>query len=156
DVNDSVEDIHTEGLFNGEPAVIVIVTRQPEANIIETVDAVKAILPQLRASLPQDVQLDVASDRTISIRASLHEVQITLLIALVVGVGVVSLFLTSVRATLVPAVAVVVSILGTLGVMYLAGYSLNNLSLMALTVATGFVVDDAIVVLENVSRHLEA
>jgi multidrug efflux pump len=156
EVNDAVEDLHTEGLFNGEPAVIVIVTRQPEANIIQTVDAVKAILPQLRASLPADVQLEVASDRTISIRASLHEVEITLLIALVLVVVVVSLFLTSVRATLVPAVAVVVSILGTLGVMYLAGYSLNNLSLMALTVATGFVVDDAIVVLENVSRHLEA
>jgi multidrug efflux pump len=156
EVNDAVEDLHTEGLFNGQPAVIVIVTRQPEANIIETVDAVKAILPQLRASLPQDVQLDVASDRTISIRASLHEVEVTLLIALALVVLVVSLFLTSVRATAVPAVAVVVSILGTLGVMYLAGYSLNNLSLMALTVATGFVVDDAIVVLENVSRHLEA
>ena len=156
EVNDSVEDIHTEGLFNGEPAVIVVITRQPEANIIATVDAVKAILPQLRASLPADVELAVASDRTISIRASLHEVEVTLLIALVLVVLVVSLFLTSVRATIVPAAAVVVSILGTLGVMYLAGYSLNNLSLMALTVATGFVVDDAIVVLENVSRHLES
>jgi multidrug efflux pump len=155
EVNDSVEDIHTEGLFNGEPAVIVIVTRQPEANIIATVDAVKAILPQLQASLPADVNLAVASDRTLSIRASLHEVEVTLLIALGLVVLVVSLFLTSVRATLVPAVAVVVSLLGTLGVMYMAGYSLNNLSLMALTVATGFVVDDAIVVLENVSRHLE-
>ena len=156
EVDDSVEDIHTEGLFNGEPAVIVIVTRQPEANIIATVDAVQAILPQLRASLPADVNLAVASDRTISIRASLHEVEVTLLISLALVVLVVSLFLTSVRATLVPAVAVVVSLLGTLGVMYMAGYSLNNLSLMALTVATGFVVDDAIVVLENVSRHLES
>ena len=156
EVNDSVEDIHTEGLFNGQPAVIVIITRQPEANIIATVDAVKAILPNLQASVPPDVHLSVASDRTISIRASLHEVEVTLLIALALVVLVVSMFLTSVRATLVPAVAVVVSLLGTLGVMYLAGYSLNNLSLMALTVATGFVVDDAIVVLENVSRHLEA
>ena len=156
EVNDSVEDVHTIGLFNGQPAVIIIVTRQPEANIIATVDAVKAILPQLEASLPADVELAVASDRTVSIRASLHEVEVTLLIALALVVLVVSLFLTSIRATLVPAVAVVVSLLGTLGVMYMAGYSLNNLSLMALTVATGFVVDDAIVVLENVSRHLEA
>jgi multidrug efflux pump len=155
-VLDSVEDIHTLGLFNGEPAVIVNVTRQPEANIIATVDAIKATLPVLKASLPADVDLVVASDRTISIRASLHEVEITLLIAIALVVLVVSAFLTSVRATLVPTVAVVVSLLGTLGVMYLAGYSLNNLSLMALTVATGFVVDDAIVVLENVSRHLEA
>lgn len=156
DVVDSVEDIHTIGLFNGQPAVVAIVTRQPEANTIATVDAVKAILPELRASLPEDVNLAVASDRTLSIRASLHEVEVTLLIALVLVVLVVSLFLTSVRATVVPAVAVVVSLLGTLGIMYLAGYSLNNLSLMALTVATGFVVDDAIVVLENVSRHLES
>jgi multidrug efflux pump len=155
-VQDSVEDIHTLGLINGEPAVIVNVTRQPEANIIATVDAIKATLPLLRASLPADVDLIVAADRTISIRASLHEVEITLLIAIALVVLVVSAFLTSVRATLVPTVAVVVSLLGTLGVMYLAGYSLNNLSLMALTVATGFVVDDAIVVLENVSRHLEA
>jgi len=155
-VLDSVEDIHTLGLINGQPAVIVNVTRQPEANIIETVDAIKAALPVLRASLPADVDLVVAADRTISIRASLHEVEITLLIAIALVVLVVSAFLTSVRATLVPTVAVVISLLGTLGVMYLAGYSLNNLSLMALTVATGFVVDDAIVVLENVSRHLEA
>ncbi|MEJ1963296.1 MAG: efflux RND transporter permease subunit [Gammaproteobacteria bacterium] len=156
EVIDSVEDIHTVGLFNGEPAVIVLVTRQPQANIIETVDAIKAILPQLRESLPPDVKLSIASDRTISIRSSLREVELTLLIALGLVVLVVSAFLTSVRATLVPAIAVIVSLMGTLGVMYMAGYSLNNLSLMALTVATGFVVDDAIVVLENVSRHLEA
>jgi multidrug efflux pump len=154
-VSDSVEDIHTRGLFNGKPAVIAIITRQPEANIIETVDAVKALLPQLEADLPRDAHLAVASDRTVTIRASLHEVEITLLISLLLVVVVVSLFLTSLRATLVPAVAVIASLLGTLGVMYLAGYSLNNLSLMALTVATGFVVDDAIVVLENVSRHIE-
>jgi multidrug efflux pump len=156
EVNDSVEDLHTVGLFNGEPAVIVLVTRQPQANIIQTVDSIKAILPQLRASLPPDVDLSVASDRTISIRSSLREVELTLLISLGLVVLVVSAFLTSVRATLVPAIAVIVSLMGTLGVMYLAGYSLNNLSLMALTVATGFVVDDAIVVLENVSRHLES
>jgi multidrug efflux pump len=154
-VSDSVEDIHTRGLFNGKPAVIAIVTRQPEANIIETVDAIKALLPQLESDLPRDVRLQVASDRTVTIRASLHEVEVTLLISLLLVVLVVSIFLTSLRATLVPAVAVIASLLGTLGVMYLLGYSLNNLSLMALTVATGFVVDDAIVVLENISRHIE-
>jgi multidrug efflux pump len=156
EVTDGVEDIHTQGLFNGKPAVIVLVTRQPGANIIETVDAIKADLPQLRESLPADVQLAIASDRTKSIRASLSEVEVTLMISLALVVLVVSAFLTSVRATLIPAVATAVSLLGAVGVMYLAGYSLNNLSLMALTVATGFVVDDAIVVLENVSRHLEA
>jgi len=155
-VYDGVEDIHNLGLFNGQPAVIVIVTRQPNANIINTVDAIKRILPTLRATLPHDIDLSIAQDRTITIRASLHEVEITLLIALLLVVVVVSLFLSSVRATLIPAVAVVSSLLGTIGVMYLVGFSLNNLSLMALTVATGFVVDDAIVVLENVSRHLEA
>lgn len=156
EVTDDVEDIHTVGLFNGKPAVIVLVTRQPGANIIETVDAIKADLPQLRSSLPPDVNIAIASDRTKSIRASLSEVEMTLLISLSLVVLVVSAFLTSVRATLIPAVATAVSLLGAVGVMYLAGYSLNNLSLMALTVATGFVVDDAIVVLENVSRHLEA
>ncbi len=155
-VIDGVEDIHTVGLFNGQPAVIVILTRQPNANIIETVDSVKAILPQLRADLPRDVNIAVASDRTITIRASLREVETTLLIALLLVVLVVSVFLSSTRATFIPAVAVVSSLCGTLGIMYLVGFSLNNLSLMALTVATGFVVDDAIVVLENVSRHIEA
>ena len=157
EVNDAVEDIHSAGLFNGKPAVIVLVTRQPGANIIETVDAIKAELPQLREGLePLGVSLDVASDRTTSIRASLREVELTLLISLALVVLVVSAFLTSLRATLIPAVATAISLLGAIGVMYAAGYSLNNLSLMALTVATGFVVDDAIVVLENVSRHLEA
>jgi multidrug efflux pump len=155
-VYDGVEDIHNMGLFNGEPAIIVIATRQPNANIIQTVDGIKAILPQLRADLPKDITLSVASDRTLSIRGSLREVEGTLLIALLLVVLVTSLFLSSIRATLIPAVAVVSSLLGTIGVMYLVGFSLNNLSLMALTVATGFVVDDAIVVLENVSRHLEA
>jgi multidrug efflux pump len=156
DVIDSVEDIRTVGLFNGQPAVIVILTRQPNANIIQTVDAVKRLLPQLQTELPPDVTLSIASDRTITIRASLHEVETTLLIALVLVILVVSLFLSSARASLIPAVAVVSSLMGTLGVMYLAGFSLNNLSLMALTVATGFVVDDAIVVLENASRYVEA
>jgi multidrug efflux pump len=139
----------------GRPAVIVLITRQPGANIITTVDGVRALLPELRAQLPADISLQVASDRTNSIRASLHEVEVTLLISIVLVVGVVSVFLRSLRATIVPAVATVVSLLGTFGVMYVLGFSLDNLSLMALTVATGFVVDDAIVVLENTSRHIE-
>jgi len=155
-VTDGVEDTRTLGLFNGEQAIAVLVTRQPSANVIETVDAVRALLPELRAQLPPDVTLDVASDSTNSIRASLHEVEFTLIVAVILVVLVVSAFLRSVRATIVPAVATVVALLGTFGVMYLLGFSLNNLSLMALTVATGFVVDDAIVVLENTSRHIEA
>ena len=155
DVQDGVENINTLGLFNGQPAVIVLITSQPGANVIETVDGVRALLPQLQAQLPQDVRMQVASDRTNSIRASLHEIEMTLMISILLVVLVVSVFLRSVRATIVPAVATVVSLLGTFGVMYLLGFSLNNLSLMALTVATGFVVDDAIVVLENTSRHVE-
>ena len=155
EVTDGVEDIHTLGLFNGEPAVIVLITRQPGANVISTVDGLRALLPDLQSSLPQDVRLQVASDTTNSIRASLREIEMTLLISIVLVVLVVSAFLRSARATIVPAVATIVSLLGTFGVMYLLGFSLNNLSLMALTVATGFVVDDAIVVLENTSRHIE-
>jgi len=154
-VIDSVEDTRTLGLFNGEPAIIAIITRQPGANVIQVVDAVRNLLPELGAQLPQDVELHVASDATHSIRAALHEIEVTLLISLVLVVLVVSAFLTSARATIVPAVATVVSLLGTFAVMYSLGFSLNNLSLMALTVATGFVVDDAIVVLENTTRHLE-
>jgi multidrug efflux pump len=156
EVSDGVENINTMGLFNGQPAVIVLITLQPGANVIETVDGVRALLPELQAQLPQDIKLQVASDRTHSIRASLKEVEITLAIAIVLVVLVVSVFLRSVRATIIPAVATVVSLLGAVGVMHLLGFSLNNLSLMALTVATGFVVDDAIVVLENTSRHIEA
>ena len=156
EVDDGVENTNTLGLFNGEPAVIVLVTRQPGANVIEVVDGIRALLPELQAQLPQDVQLQVASDSTNSIRSSLHEIEVTLLISIVLVVLVVSAFLRNVRATIIPAVATVVSLLGTFGVMYLLGFSLNNLSLMALTVATGFVVDDAIVVLENTSRHIEA
>jgi multidrug efflux pump len=155
DVTDSVENINTLGLFNGEPAVIVLVTSQPGANVIETVDGVRALLPTLQAQLPSDVSMQVASDRTNSIRASLHEIELTLMISILLVVLVVSVFLRSIRATVVPAVATIVSLLGTFGVMYLLGFSMNNLSLMALTVATGFVVDDAIVVLENTSRHVE-
>ncbi len=156
EVVDGAENTNTLGLFNGEPAVIVLVKRQPGANVIETVDGVRALLPELQAQLPQDMQLAVASDSTNSIRSSLHEVELTLVISIALVVLVVSAFLRSVRATVIPAVATVVSLLGTFGVMYLMGFSLNNLSLMALTVATGFVVDDAIVVLENTSRHIEA
>ena len=155
-VKDGVEDTRTMGLFNGQPAVIVLITRQPDANVIATVDGVRALLPELQAELPPDVELHVASDRTLSIRASLREIEITLMISIALVVLVVSAFLRSARATFIPAVATVVSLLGTFGVMYLLGFSLNNLSLMALTVATGFVVDDAIVVLENTSRHIEA
>ena len=156
EVRDGVENTNTLGLFNGEAAVIVLVTRQPGANVIETVDSVRALLPELQAQLPKDVKLSVASDSTHSIRASLREIEVTLLISIVLVVLVVSAFLRSALATLIPAVATVVSLLGTLSVMYLLGFSLNNLSLMALTVATGFVIDDAIVVLENTSRHIEA
>jgi multidrug efflux pump len=156
EVVDGVENTQTLGLFNGEPAIIVLITRQPAANVIATVDGVRALLPELQALLPSDVTLNVATDGTNSIRSSLKEVELTLVISVVLVVLVVSLFLRSARATLVPAVATVVALLGTFGVMYLLGFSLNNLSLMALTVATGFVVDDAIVVLENTSRHIEA
>ncbi len=156
EVIDGVENINTLGLFNGQPAVIVLVTRQPDANVIETVDGVRALLPTLQAQLPGDVTLQVASDRTNSIRASLHEIEFTLVLSIILVVLVVSVFLRSIRATVVPAVATIVSLLGTFGVMYLLGFSLNNLSLMAITVATGFVVDDAIVVLENTARHIES
>ncbi len=154
-VSESVEDINGIGLINGQPAVLAFVARQPGANVIEVVDAVKAILPELRAELPPDIDMRISSERTQSIRSSLHEIELTLVISLVLVVLVVSAFLRSARATLIPAVAGVVSILGTFAVMYALGFSLNNLSLMALTVATGFVVDDAIVVLENITRHIE-
>ncbi|HLZ73409.1 efflux RND transporter permease subunit [Phenylobacterium sp.] len=155
DVTDSVADVHTMGLFNGQPAINVLVTQQPNANIIATVDAVKQVLPLLAAQIPPDIRITVASDATTSIRASLREIQITLAIAIVLVVLVVAIFVRRVKATLIPAVATVVSLMGTFGIMYLMGFSLNNLSLMALTVASGFVVDDAIVVLENTNRLLE-
>ncbi|MBK4734559.1 efflux RND transporter permease subunit [Noviherbaspirillum pedocola] len=155
-VTDGVENSRTLGLFNGKPAIIVLITKQPDANVISTVDGIRALIPELQAQLPPDVTLQVASDRTISIRSALHEIELTLVIAVLLVVLVVGLFLRNLRATIVPTVATVVSLLGTFGVMYFLGFSLNNLSLMALTVATGFVVDDAIVVLENTSRHIEA
>ncbi|WEF33689.1 efflux RND transporter permease subunit [Pseudoduganella chitinolytica] len=155
-VEDGAENKNTLGLYNGDPAVIVLLRRQPDANVIETVDSVRALLPQLQEQLPQDIRLAVASDSTNSIRSSLREIELTLVISIVLVVLVVSAFLRNVRATVIPAIATIVSLLGTFGVMYLLGFSLNNLSLMALTVATGFVVDDAIVVLENTARHVEA
>ena len=154
-VVDGVEDSHTLGLFNGEPAVVVLITRQPGANVIETVNGIRALLPSLQAQLPPGIDVQVASDSTKSIRASLKEIEVTLIISILLVIVVVSAFLRNARATAIPAIATVVSLLGTFAVMYLLGFSLDNLSLMALTVASGFVVDDAIVVLENTSRHLE-
>ncbi|MFZ0020471.1 MAG: efflux RND transporter permease subunit, partial [Acetobacteraceae bacterium] len=156
DVQDSVENLRNEGVANGQPSVLVILFRQPGANIIDAVDSVKAALPQLEAAMPSDINVSIANDRSTTIRASLQDTEATLVIAVILVTLVVFLFLRNVRATLIPSVAVPVSIIGTFGTMYLLGFSLDNLSLMALTVATGFVVDDAIVVLENISRHLEA
>ena len=155
DVEDSVQDLRNEGRADGEPSVLVILSRQPGANIIDTVDQVKAELPQLEASLPSDVNLTIVSDRSATIRASLRDTKWTLMLAVALVTFVVFLALGDVRAALVPAVVVPVSLIGTFSGMYLLGFSLDNLSLMALTIATGFVVDDAIVVLENISRHVE-
>ena len=154
-VVDSMEELRSAASFNGQPAVIMTITRQPGANIIETVERVKAMLPSLAAALAKDINIEVAVDRSMTIRASLHDVEFTLALSIGLVVMVVFIFLRDWRATLIPAVAVPVSLIGTFAIMYLSGYSLNNLSLMALTIATGFVVDDAIVVLENVSRHIE-
>ncbi|HEX4649471.1 MAG TPA: efflux RND transporter permease subunit, partial [Steroidobacteraceae bacterium] len=156
EVLDSVENVRNLGLANGEPAVLIILNRQPGANIIDTVDRVISLIPTLKASIPTDIDIKVAMDRTVTIRSSLDAVKRTLVIAVTLVILVVFLFLRNGRATLVPAVAVPISLLGTFGAMYLLGYSLDNLSLMALIIATGFVVDDAIVVLENVTRHMEA
>ncbi len=152
-IDDAVEDLRTTGLANGKPAVLVVISRQPGANIIATVDSIRDLMPQLQASIPGGIDLSVVLDRTSTIRASLHDVEVTLIIAVLLVTLVVFVFLRSARATIIPGVAVPVSLVGTFGVMYLLGYSLDNLSLMALTIATGFVVDDAIVVLENISRH---
>ena len=154
-VEDSVEDLRAIGLVNGRPAVMVIVFRQPDANIIDTVDRVRSLLPQLEAVMPGGVKLSVVQDRTPPIRGSLNDVEMTLVISAFLVILVVFGFLRNVRATVIPGVAVVVSLVGTFGVLYLFGYSLDNLSLMALTIATGFVVDDAIVVLENITRYRE-
>ena len=155
DVVDSVQDLRNAGMANGKPSVLVIVNRQPNANIIETVDRVTALLPSLRASIPGAITLTPAMERTATIRASLRDTGRALVISVVLVILVVFVFLRNVRATLIPAVAVPVSLVGTFGAMYLLGFSVNNFTLMALTIATGFVVDDAIVVLENTSRHIE-
>jgi multidrug efflux pump len=154
-VHNSVQDVRNLGMANGQPSVLVILYRQPNANIIETVDSVKNELPHLEAAMPADINVTVAIDRSTTIRASLHDTEMTLVLAVLLVTVVVFLFLRNVGATTIPSVAVPISIFGTFGVMYLLGYSLNILSLMALTIATGFVVDDAIVVLENISRHIE-
>nr|WP_207193773.1 multidrug efflux RND transporter permease subunit MdtC [Pectobacterium atrosepticum] len=155
-VEDSVQNSRNAGMANSKPAILVMIRRAPDANIITTVDNIRAAMPELRASLPAEIQLDVAQDRSPTIRASLAEVEQSLIIAVALVILVVFLFLRSWRATAIPALAVPVSLIGTFAAMYLCGFSLNNLSLMALTIATGFVVDDAIVVLENISRHIEA
>jgi multidrug efflux pump len=155
-VSEGVEDVRNLGLADGKRAVLMIIRKQPGANVIDTVDRIKAAIPQIQASIPAGINLIVANDRTASIRTSLNDVEITLLVALLLVVSVVVIMLRNPRAALVPAVAVPLSLIGTFGVIYLLGFSLNNLSLMALTVATGFVVDDAIVVIENISRLVEA
>src|SRR5512134_2198340 len=155
DVVDDTENIRLAAWMNDVPAVILNIQRQPGANVIEVVDRIKRTLPQLTASLPAAVDVVVLTDRTVTIRASVRDVQIELAIAIALVVMVIFLFLRSLPATFIPSVAVPLSLVGTFGVMYLAGFSINNLTLMALTIATGFVVDDAIVVIENIARHLE-
>jgi len=155
-VVDGTEDVRNIGLSRGKPAVMLWVNRQPSANIIATVDHINALLPQFRATLPPTVRLNVDNDRTTTIRASVHDAQRNMMISVALVICVVFLFLRNGWATFIPSLTVPVSLIATFGAMYLAGYSLDNLSLMALTIATGFVVDDAIVVLENISRHVEA
>jgi multidrug efflux pump len=155
EVTDSVEDLRNAGLANGKPAILIILYRQPGANIISTVDLVKGLMPQLRASVSPAIDINLAVDRSTTIRTSLRDVERTLILAVLLVIVVVFAFLRNLRATLIPVVAVSVSLIATFGAMYLFGYSLDNLSLMALTVATGFVVDDAIVVLENITRYIE-
>ncbi|MDU7836891.1 MAG: multidrug efflux RND transporter permease subunit MdtC [Pantoea sp.] len=155
-VQDSVQDVRNAGMADGKPAVLLLVRKTPEANVIDTVDRIRAELPTLHQTIPAAIDLQIAQDRSPTIRASLHEVEQSLTIAVVLVIMVVFVFLRSGRATLIPAAAVPVSLIGTFAAMYLCGFSLNNLSLMALTIATGFVVDDAIVVLENIARHVEA
>ena len=154
-VKDGVENIRAAGFLNGKPSIPLIISRQPGANIIETVDRIKASLPSIKASIPSAINLDVVLDRTTTIRASVREIERTLLIAIALVLLIVFVFLRSPRTTLIPAVVVPVSLIGTFGVMYLCGYTVDNLSLMALTISTGFVVDDAIVVIENITRYLE-
>ncbi len=155
EVTDSVQNIRAAGYLNGKRAVTIIIFRQPGANIIETVDRIRSELPSIEASIPFGIETTIVLDRTTTIRASVHDVEKTLLISIGLVILVVFIFLRNGRATLIPAVAVPVSLIGTFAVMYVFGYSIDNLSLMALTISTGFVVDDAIVVMENIARHLE-
>jgi hydrophobe/amphiphile efflux-1 (HAE1) family protein len=156
DIQDSVEDVHTAGVVNGKRSILIIINRQPGANIVGTADRIRALLPRLQASIPAAIDLTVAIDRTTTIRAGVKDVQITLLVTVVLVILVIFVFLRNIWATVIPAIAVPVSLVGTFGVMYLLGYSIDNLSLMALTISTGFVVDDAIVVIENITRYHEA
>src|SRR6202167_6175284 len=155
DVEDSVADVHNLGLANGKPGVLVVIFRQPAANVIETVDRVRALMPYLQSSISPAIKLAVVSDRTLTVRASVKDIETTLLISIVLVILVVFVFLRTVRATVIPSIAVPLSLVGTFGGMYLLDYSLDNLSLMALAISTGFVVDDAIVVLENITRYVE-
>ncbi|WP_201286426.1 efflux RND transporter permease subunit, partial [Escherichia coli] len=142
--------------MNETPAIILNIQRQPGANVISVVQGIKDLLPQLQATLPAAIDLNILTDRTVTIRASVRDVEYELSLAVILVVLVIFVFLRSTRATLIPSLSVPLSLVGTLGAMYLFGFSLNNLSLMALTIATGFVVDDAIVVLENITRHMDA
>lgn len=155
-VTESVENVRAAGLSDGQAAVVLVIFKQPGANVIETNDRVYQLIPALEASIPAGMHLNIVMDRTTTIRASLHDVELTLIIAVILVILVVYIFLGNARAAAIPSVAVPLSLLGTFGIMYLFGYSLDNLSLMALTISTGFVVDDAVVMLENISRHIEA
>ncbi len=155
DLKDSVADVRNIGLANGKPGVLMPIFRQPGANIIDTVDRVRAVMPYLQSSISPAIKLTVASDRTVTVRASVKDIETTLLISIFLVIMVVFVFLRTVRATVIPSIAVPMSLVGTFGGMYLLGYSLDNLSLMALAISTGFVVDDAIVVLENITRYVE-
>ena len=155
DVEDAVSDRRNIGLANGKPGVLIIVFRQPGANIIETVDRVRALMPFLQSSISPAIDLTIAMDRTVTVRASVKDIETTLIISVILVILVVFAFLRTVRATIIPSIAVPLSLVGTFGGMYLLGYSLDNLSLMALAISTGFVVDDAIVVLENITRYVE-
>src|SRR3954447_19164921 len=156
EVTDAVSDRRALGLVNGKPGIVLPIFRQPGANIIDTVDRVRALLPYLQSSISPAMTLSLIMDRTTSVRASVSDIERTLLISIGLVIMVVFVFLRTVRATIIPSIAVPLSLVGTFGVMYLLGYSLDNLSLMALAISTGFVVDDAIVVLENITRHIEA
>ena len=156
EVIDGVENVQQAAWMNDSPAVIINIQRQPGANIINVVNRIEALLPALKGSLPPGVKIDTLTDRTVTIRASVADVQFELMLTVVLVVMVIFVFLRNLRATVIPSVAVPLSLVGTFGVMYLLGYSLDNLSLMALTISTGFVVDDAIVMIENIDRYLEA